>query len=118
MGGAATGRPAAGIGTTASSSTIPEGDFCDGVYKHIAGIKDRSVPGRGKMYRATVNGPGVTPVLYWEGPPPGHYRTGLNPVDLLPPSLGRTPFDRPLDDALNQEQIQIDKNTGSCSHVR
>ncbi len=95
----------------------PEGDFCDGVYKHIAGIKDRSVPGRGKMYRATVNGPGVTPVLYWEGPPPGHYRTGLNPVDLLPPSLGRTPFDRPLDDALNQEQIQIDKNTGSCSHT-
>ena len=30
------------------------GAYCTGVYPHIAGVKDRKVPGRGKQYRVTV----------------------------------------------------------------
>jgi hypothetical protein len=44
------------------------GSFCYGFYPH----GDRPV-GRGERYRATVIGPGVTPLAYWEGPAPGPY---------------------------------------------
>ena len=46
----------------------PTGGFCYGFYRH--GTRPE---GRGKRYRATVIGPGVTPDAYWEGTPPQRY---------------------------------------------
>lgn len=83
------------------------GDFCDGIYPSIAGVKKRSVAGKGRAYRATVNGPGVTPVMYWQGPPPGHYTAGLG--DLTPPKLtvGRGAYSWAKDNDLNQDQLAL-----------
>ncbi len=39
------------------------GIYCDGIYKTISGVRARSIAGKGRQYRAIVNGPGVTPVL-------------------------------------------------------
>jgi len=44
------------------------GGFCYGFYAHGS-----RPAGRGKRYRATVIGPGVTPDAYWEGTPPRNY---------------------------------------------
>jgi hypothetical protein len=44
------------------------GAFCYGFYPH----GNRPV-GSGERYRATVIGPGVTPLVYWEGAAPGVY---------------------------------------------
>jgi hypothetical protein len=46
----------------------PTGGFCYGFY-----ARGGRPPGRGKRYRATVIGPGVTPDAYWEGTPPQRY---------------------------------------------
>ena len=69
--------PRAATSATASTSTSPE--------SRIA-----ACPGDGKRYRATVNGPGVTPVLYWEGPPPGHYQPDSTRRICCRRQLGRT----------------------------
>jgi hypothetical protein len=53
------------------------GVYCDGIYPHIAGVKDRTVPGKGLSYRAIVNGPGVTPLIYWQSPAPGPYQSSI-----------------------------------------
>ena len=45
------------------------GGFCYGFYPH--GVRPM---GRGRRYRATVIGPGVTPDVYWEGTPPPIYQ--------------------------------------------
>jgi hypothetical protein len=45
------------------------GGFCYSFYPH--GVRPM---GRGKRYRATVIGPGVTPDVYWEGTPPPVYQ--------------------------------------------
>jgi hypothetical protein len=45
----------------------PTGGFCYGFYPRSGR------EGRGKRYRATVIGPGVTPDAYWEGTPPQRY---------------------------------------------
>ncbi|MER3410520.1 MAG: hypothetical protein C4306_10635 [Thermoleophilia bacterium] len=47
---------------------VGTGGFCYGLYPH----GDRP-PGRGKRYRATVIGPGVTPDVAWEGTGPEVY---------------------------------------------
>jgi len=62
------------------------GAFCYGFYAH----GNRPV-GKGDAYRATVMGPGVTPVLFWTGQAPG-------------------PFDPTLDSIANEEQATIFKN--------
>ena len=46
----------------------PGGGFCYGFYAHGG----RGV-GNGTRYRATVIGPGVTPDVMWQGPPPAAY---------------------------------------------
>ncbi len=46
----------------------PGGGFCYGFFAHGG----RGV-GNGKRYRATVIGPGVTPDVMWQGPPPAGY---------------------------------------------
>ena len=69
----------------------PSGGFCYGFYPH----GNRPV-GKGSEYRATVMGPGVTPILFWQGAAPG-------------------PFDPALDELANQEQRSIFTNA-KCRH--
>ena len=49
------------------------GNFCAGVYPNMFG---RGPAGAGSDHRATAIGPGVTPIVTWEGPAPGHYAPG------------------------------------------
>jgi len=67
------------------------GGFCYGFYPH----GNRPV-GKGTQYRATVMGPGVTPILFWQGPSPG-------------------PFNAEADEIANQEQRSIFTNA-KCRH--
>lgn len=67
------------------------GGFCYGFYPHGS----RPV-GKGREYRATVMGPGVTPIMFWQGAAPG-------------------PFDPTLDELANQEQRSIFTNA-KCRH--
>jgi len=67
------------------------GGFCYGFYPHGS----RPV-GKGTQYRATVMGPGVTPILFWQGPSPG-------------------PFNAEADEIANQEQRSIFTNA-KCRH--
>jgi hypothetical protein len=63
------------------------GAFCYGFYPHTWRGQRRPV-GNGEAYRATVMGPGVTPILFWTSP-----------------SLGT--FDAALEDTANAEQAQL-----------
>jgi hypothetical protein len=67
------------------------GGFCYGFYPH----GNRPV-GKGTQYRATVMGPGVTPILFWQGAAPG-------------------PFNAEADEIANQEQRSIFTNA-KCRH--
>lgn len=51
------------------------GAFCYGFYRHGS-----RPTGRGQVYRATVMGPGVTPILAWKGTAPGPYDAELDAV--------------------------------------
>ncbi len=66
------------------------GAFCYGFYPH------GSRTGKGERYRASVMGPGVTPILFWQGQAPG-------------------PFDPQLDAVANEEQRTIFTNS-KCRH--
>jgi hypothetical protein len=66
------------------------GAFCYGFYPH------GSRTGKGEKYRATVMGPGVTPILFWQGEAPG-------------------PFDPTLDAVANEEQSTLFTNS-KCRH--
>ena len=46
----------------------PNGTFCYGFYPHGS-----HPAGNGSEYRATIQGPGVTPDIMWQGPAPGPY---------------------------------------------
>ena len=63
------------------------GAFCYGFYPH----GNRPV-GKGDVYRASVVGPGVTPILFWQGQAPG-------------------PFDPALDAVANDEQATLFPNS-------
>jgi hypothetical protein len=56
----------------------PSGVFCYGFYPHAG-----RPPGTGARYRASVLGPGVTPIVYWEGPAPGPYDPAKDEVANL-----------------------------------
>lgn len=62
----------------------PGGVFCYGFFPH--GSRPQ---GRGRRYRATVIGPGVTPDVMWEGPSPGPYNAAR---DLVATARQRTLF--------------------------
>jgi hypothetical protein len=49
----------------------PTGVFCYGFFPH------RGAPGTGERYRLTVQGPGVTPIVSWEGAALGGYDPAL-----------------------------------------
>ena len=84
----------------------PYGDFCPGVYGHIAGVKTRNRPGRGTEYRITANGPGVTPIVVWRDASPGYYVAGLS--NLYPTRAVRGPYSSTLDRKLNTDLRAID----------
>ena len=48
-----------------------DGGFCDALWPNRYGRTNAS--GYAMKYRATVDGPGVMPMMYWQGPPPGNY---------------------------------------------
>jgi hypothetical protein len=49
------------------------GAFCYGFFKH-----GRRPVGKGKRYRATIIGPGLTPDMFWESDAPGSYSRELD----------------------------------------
>jgi hypothetical protein len=69
----------------------PTGAFCYGFFPHGA-----HPPGVGTRYRATAIGPGVTPLVSWEGPAPG-------------------PFDAARDQTANLEQKQLFAGDKLCA---
>jgi hypothetical protein len=68
----------------------PTGAFCYGFYPRAG-----RPAGKGRRYRATVVGPGVTPDVFWEGPAPG-------------------PYDAARDAAANAEQRQLFAGDKRC----
>jgi hypothetical protein len=70
----------------------PTGGFCYGFSPHRA----NGITGEGTKYRATVQGPGVTPDVSWWGNAPG-------------------PFDEALDDIANQRQVDELKGDARCN---
>ncbi len=52
----------------------PHGVFCMGMYREYG----RTDPAKGDEYRATVMGPGVTPIVEWTGPAPGVYNRTID----------------------------------------
>ena len=55
----------------------PHGNFCAGLFGNMFG---RGPKANGREYRASAMGPGVTPIVYWQGPPPGTYGPGGFPT--------------------------------------
>jgi len=55
------------------------GAFCYGFFAHQNG--SQRPPGNGTKYRATVEGPGVTPDVMWEGVAPGPYSQVVDAQD-------------------------------------
>ncbi len=89
----------------------PHGDFCASVYKTTYGVT-RPGYASASMYRATAMGPGVTPIVRWEGPPPGTYADGGFPAGYSSsPVFGgfrtRAPYDQTMAQRLNDEQRSI-----------
>jgi hypothetical protein len=70
----------------------PTGGFCYGFSIH----RKSGITGKGEKYRATVQGPGVTPDVWWIGN-----------------ALG--PYDKLLDEQLNQEQATELGNDARCT---
>jgi hypothetical protein len=82
------------------------GGFCDTLWPKRFG---RTTSGYAEKYRATVDGPGVMPMMYWVGPPPGNYsksspqtRDGLANYTIT--GWERIPYDSALDAMYDVEQ--------------
>jgi hypothetical protein len=90
----------------------PLGNFCAGVYTHQYG---RAVAGSGNMYRATAMGPGVTPIVMWQGGPPGQYQPSPNdnPTSFFTSTteadntFARSDYNSGLDGKLDTEQQKM-----------
>ena len=70
----------------------PTGGFCYGFSVH----RKNGITGRGTRYRATVQGPGVAPDVFWMADAPG-------------------PFDKALDAIANQRQVDDLKGDDRCN---
>ncbi len=70
----------------------PTGGFCYGLTSH----RKSGVTGKGKKYRATVQGPGVTPDVFWTSEAPG-------------------PYDKALDALANERQAQELQGDKRCT---
>ncbi len=101
----------------------PHGDFCASVYKTTYGVT-RPGYAAATMYRATAMGPGVTPIVRWQGPPPGEYTAGgfpdgysSAPVMLPGGAMHRSLYTQLLAQQLNDEQRTIAGAADSCYTV-
>ena len=99
-----------------------DGGFCDTLWADRFGRHYAS--GYGQKYRAMMDGPGVTPIVRWHGPPPGNYsqspvqtRDGL--ADFTITGSGRQPFNALLDSRLDTEQqILAGSSADKCFKIR
>ncbi|HEX5259883.1 MAG TPA: hypothetical protein VFW18_00295 [Gaiellales bacterium] len=99
----------------------PLGNFCAGVWNNQYG---RSVAGTGTMYRATAMGPGVTPIVMWQGGPPGQYTTGFPSgysfnfpsTSRASNSFQREGFSNSVEDNLRNEERQFTNQAPAGSH--
>ena len=98
-----------------------DGGFCDVLWPNRFGRKNS--PGSGQTYRAIANGPGVTPIVEWHGPPPGNYglsnpqtRAGL--ANYPTTGTKRQPYDAANATALEHEKSAIlaPSTLDSCHH--
>lgn len=96
------------------------GAFCDQLWPSRFGRTNS--PGQGTAYRAYANGPGVTPIVYWHGPPPGNYsqsedmtRSGLGIFDIL--GSGRRPFSQAQADWFGSEELALFSASDRCHHT-
>jgi hypothetical protein len=108
------------------------GDFCATVYPHnpsLGAITQSQKVGQATQYRATAMGPGVTPIVRWQGSGPGantsspvYYPGGFAAggwVDGLVDRLGNTSGSTSWK-LLDDEQIAVAGGSGSsdkCAHV-
>jgi hypothetical protein len=103
------------------------GDFCASVYGTMGGVTQPVGPVNSAIeYRATVEGPGVTPVVVWKGGPPGHYAAGSFPMAGTKPVYTESPgappmtrgdFDPNLAKQLNDEQRALAGSADTCYTV-
>ncbi|MGA9760968.1 MAG: hypothetical protein WBQ14_00890 [Gaiellaceae bacterium] len=70
----------------------PTGGFCYGFSVH----RKHGITGKGTKYRATVQGPGVTPDVFWTGDAPG-------------------PYDKALDAVANEQQVEQLQGDKRCN---
>lgn len=100
----------------------PHGDFCASVYKTTYGVT-RPGYAAATMYRATAMGPGVTPIVRWQGPPPGTYSpggfgtAGYSSAPVFGGLLARAAYDQLSAQHLNDEQRTIAGAADSCYTV-
>jgi hypothetical protein len=97
------------------------GNFCAGLFGNMFG---RVPKANGSEYRASAMGPGVTPIVYWQGPPPGSYRPGGFPVRdngqpdyNAMPSYAGSPFhqySKTFDQTFTSEQQAVAGAGDSC----
>jgi hypothetical protein len=100
----------------------PHGDFCASVYKTNYGVT-RPGYASSTMFRATAMGPGVTPIVRWQGPPPGTYASGgfgsdgYSSSPVFGGAFVRGPYDALFAQDLNDEQRAIAGPADSCYKV-
>jgi hypothetical protein len=88
-----------------------DGAFCDQTWPSRFGRTNS--PGTGTKYRAFTDGPGVTPMVEWVGPPPGNYSAsaGLTPPELAQYSMNldgpRHPFNPSQYATLWNEEVHL-----------
>lgn len=99
------------------------GVFCAGVFPTMKGYPSRPGCDKSTKFRATALGPGVTPIVRWEGPPPGFYQAGGFPKGYFsaptnqPKSYTRGPFSDASAIPLNREQMAIAGSGDSCYQI-
>jgi hypothetical protein len=102
----------------------PNGFFCATIWKELFKVTYPG-PDKSTRFRAQVQGPGVTPIVRWEGPPPGNYVAGnlingnylLGPSSTPNPALKRQPYSDENAIPLNAEQRAIAGPKDSCYKI-
>jgi hypothetical protein len=94
------------------------GAFCDQLWPNRFGRTNS--PGFGQQYRAVSDGPGVTPIVRWLGPPPGNYtpsegltRDQLGLFDIT--GWARHPFNGTQQAWSADEQRALFSDTDRCN---
>jgi hypothetical protein len=100
------------------SHYLSDGSFCDQNWPNRYGRHNST--GNGTAYRAVADGPGVTPVVAWSGPPPGNYSRSKGLTrDLLgiftdKVGGGRVAFNPSLQAAFANEQLHLFAANDKC----